>query len=242
MSDQLWNSWGASEIGPLHVKSGIPNQDSWMARRYQWGNVIVVSDGLGSKPHSDHGSKAACLAVFEAAKSFQNTPEASIVDILRLIHANWLVRIAPYSSSDCSATCLFAVQIKENITLGRLGDGMIVALGKNDGKHLILSDDKQDSFSNCTNSLRQEFQPNQWEVTTIENTAYKAVVLCTDGVSDDLLPEMQAEFMQEFVGEYSSMEHQKRGRSIQKMLKNWPVPKHSDDKTIACLFKKDVIA
>ena len=70
MLDQLWNSWGASVIGPLHVKAGIPNQDSWMARRYKWGNVVVVSDGLGSKAHSDHGSKAACLAVFEAAKSY----------------------------------------------------------------------------------------------------------------------------------------------------------------------------
>ena len=80
-------------IGPLHVKTGIPNQDSWMARRYKWGNVVVVSDGLGSKAYSDHGSKAACLAVFEAAQSYQNTPDANIVDILRLIHANWLVKI-----------------------------------------------------------------------------------------------------------------------------------------------------
>ncbi len=58
---------------PLHVKAGIPNQDSWRARRYKWGNVVVVSDGLGSKAHSDHGSKAACLAVFEAARNYQNT-------------------------------------------------------------------------------------------------------------------------------------------------------------------------
>ncbi len=104
----------------LHVKAGIPNQDSWMARRYKWGNVVVVSDGLGSKAHSDHGSKAACLAVFEAAKSYQNTPDVNIVDILRLIHANWLVKIAPYSSTDCSTTCLFAIQIEGIITLTAL--------------------------------------------------------------------------------------------------------------------------
>uniref|UniRef100_UPI003F58B1CC protein phosphatase 2C domain-containing protein n=1 Tax=Vibrio cholerae TaxID=666 RepID=UPI003F58B1CC len=113
----------------------------------------------GSKAHSDHGSKAACLAVFEAAKSYQNTPDANIVDILRLIHANWLVKIAPYSSTDCSATCLFAIQIEGIITLGRLGDGMIAALGETGENHLILSDNKQDSFSNYTNSLQQEFKP-----------------------------------------------------------------------------------
>ena len=238
MLDQLWNSWGTTVIGPLHIKAGIPNQDSWMARRYKWGNVVVVSDGLGSKPHSDHGSKAACLAVFEAAKSYQNTPDANIVDILRLIHANWLVKIAPYSSTDCSATCLFAIQIEGIITLGRLGDGMIVALGETEENHFILSDNKQDSFSNYTNSLQQEFKPDQWETATIESAACNAVVLCTDGISDDLLPQKEYDFAKEFVCEYSNMTPHKRALKIKEMLNEWPVPRHSDDKTIACLFKK----
>ena len=238
MLDQLWNSWGATVIGPLHIKAGIPNQDSWMARRYKWGNVVVVSDGLGSKTHSDHGSKTACLAVFEAAKSFQNTPDANIIDILRLIHANWLVKIAPYSSADCSVTCLFAIQIEGIITLGRLGDGMIVALGETEENHLILSDNKHDSFSNFTNSLQQEFKPDQWETATIESEACNAVVLCTDGISDDILPQKEQDFAEEFVREYSNMTPHKRALKIKKMLNEWPVPGHSDDKTIACLFKQ----
>ncbi len=238
MLDQLWNSWGATVIGPLHVKAGIPNQDSWMARRYKWGNVVVVSDGLGSKPHSDHGSKAACLAVFDAAKSFQNNPDADIVDILRLIHANWLVKIAQYSSSDCSATCLFAIQIGGMINLGRLGDGMIAALGKTEDNHFLLSEDKQDSFSNYTNSLQQDFKPNQWETKTIDNTAYNAVVLCTDGISDDLLPEKQINFAQELCSTYANLKQKERRKDIKRWLNEWPVPGHSDDKTIACLFKK----
>jgi len=238
MLNQLWNSWGASLIGPLHVKAGIPNQDSWMARRYKWGNVVVVSDGLGSKTHSDHGSKAACLSVFEAAKSFQNNPDVNIVDILRLIHANWLVKIAPYSSSDCSATCLFAIQIEGLITLGRLGDGIIAALGETEENHIILSDNKQDSFSNYTNSLQQEFKPDQWEITTIESKRYHAIVLCTDGISDDLMVGKEFEFTKEFVNEYANLRSHKRSSNIKKMLNEWPVPGHSDDKTIACLFKK----
>ncbi len=238
MLDQLWNSWGTSVIGPLHFKSGIPNQDSWIARRYKWGNVVVVSDGLGSKAHSDHGSKAACLAVVEAAKSYQNNPESNIVDILRLIHANWLVKLAPFSQSDCSATCLFVIQTKKRLTLGRLGDGMIAVLGESEKDNLILSDDKQDSFSNYTNSLRQEFKPHQWEIATIESTACNAVVLCTDGISDDLLPETEVAFAKEFSQSYSPMSAQKRSFELNKMLNEWPVPGHTDDKTIACLFKK----
>lgn len=238
MLNQLWDSWGVSVIGPLHVKAGIPNQDSWLACRYKWGNVVVVSDGLGSKAHSDHGSKAACFAVFEAAKIFQKNPNANIVDILRLIHANWLVKISPYSSSDCSATCLFAIQIEGTITLGRLGDGMIVALGKTEEKHFILSDNKQDSFSNYTNSLQQEFKPDQWETTTIQSAACNAVVLCTDGISDDLLPEKQISFAEEIYFTYTKMEQKEIKTDIKQWLNKWPVPGHSDDKTIACLFKK----
>jgi len=237
MLDQLWNSWGLSVIGPLHVKVGMPNQDSWMARRYKWGNVVVVSDGLGSKAHSDHGSKAACLAVLEAAKSFRNNPDAHIVDILRLIHANWLVRIAPYSSSDCSATCLFVIRIEGKITLGRLGDGMIAALGETGADYFILNN-KKDSFLNCTDSLQQEFKPDQWETVTIESAAYNAVVLCTDGISDDLLPGKQIIFAQELYSTYVDLESEERKKDLKRWLNGWPVPGHSDDKTIACLFKK----
>lgn len=238
MLDQPWNSWGASVIGPLHVKAKIPNQDSWKARRYKWGNVVVVSDGLGSKAHSDYGSKAACLAVFEAAKSYQNTPYANIADILRLIHANWLVKIAPYSSIDCSATCLFAIQNEGTITLGRLGDGIIVAVGKTDEHHLILSDNKQESFSNYTNSLRQEFKPDQWETATINSATCNAVVLCTDGISDDLLADSEMDFCIDLINEYSFLTSKNRTKQLIKMMNEWPVPHHSDDKTIACLFKK----
>ena len=238
MLDFPWNSWGATIIGPLHVKTGTPNQDSWMARRYKWGNVVVVSDGLGSKAHSDYGSKAACLAVFEVAKIYQNNPKASIVDVLRLMHANWLVKIAPFSASDCSSTCLFAIQREGLITLGRLGDGMIAVYGESEQSNFILNDNKQDSFSNFTDCLQKEFKSVQWETATIESARCKAVVLCTDGISDDLLPEKQMIFVQELYSAYADMESGERKRDLKRWLDEWPVPGHSDDKTIACLFKE----
>jgi serine/threonine protein phosphatase PrpC len=238
MTNSMWSSWGASIIGPMHIKNGIPNQDSWKARQYKWGNVLVVSDGLGSKPHSDHGSKAACLAVFEAAKTYQNNRQAKIPDILRLIHANWLVKVAPFSPSDCSATCLFAIQIDEQITLGRLGDGLIAVYGESEKDCFILSDKKQDSFSNYTYSLHHEFKPNQWETVTIDSSSCKAILLCTDGISDDLLPESEIKFTQEFVDEYRNIAPNMRAYKLKSMLSNWPVPCHSDDKTIAVLYKK----
>ncbi len=232
-----WKVFGESVIGPLHVKAGLPNQDSWMARQYKWGNVVAVSDGLGSKSHSDHGSRAACLAVLEAARIYQKNQQAKIVDVLRLIHANWLVKTAPFSPADCSATCLFAFQIEGTITLGRLGDGMIIAFGDDEKNCLILSDNKQNSFSNYTYSLHYDFRPELWKTAMLETDRCKAVVLCTDGISDDLLQDKELEFAKDFVDEYAGMASRKRPLAIKKMLNDWPVPKHSDDKTIACLFK-----
>jgi len=237
MPDSVWNSWGASVIGPLHIKNGIPNQDSWMARQYKWGHVVVVSDGLGSKPHSDHGSKAACLAVFEAAKSYQNNQQANIADILRLIHASWLVKVAPFSASDCSATCLFAMQIGKIITLGRLGDGMITVYGESAEDSFILSDNKQESFSNYTYSLYKEFKLDQWETATIDSSKCKAVMLCTDGISDDLLPEKKMFFVEALYSDYTDLVPEERKRDLRRWLNDWPVPGHTDDKTIACLLK-----
>lgn len=233
-----WNSWGATVIGRSHTKAGLPNQDFWMARRFKWGNVIVVSDGLGSKPHSDHGSKAACLAVFEAARTYQNSPDAKIVDILRILHANWLVKISPFSSSDCLATCLFAIQIEGVITLGRLGDGMIIAYGESEKSCLTLNDNKQDSFSNYTNCLQQEFNADHWDTATVDSAECRAVILCTDGISDDLLHESQIIFAQELYSTYANVASKERKKDLKRWLNDWPVPGQSDDKTIACMFRK----
>lgn len=238
--NQPWDNFGTSVIGPQHLKLRTPNQDSWMARKFKWGNVVVVSDGLGSKKHSDHGSKVACRAVIESAKVYQKNSDAKFSDILRLIHAYWLVNTAPFSPSDCCATCLFVIQINDTITLGRLGDGMITALMQNSKNHIVLYDNKQDSFSNYTNCLQQEFRVDQWEIKTIESKVCQGVVLCTDGISDDLLPEKQMDFCQTLYSTYSNMPTEKRNIDLRRWLTNWPVPHHSDDKTIACLFKKEI--
>ncbi len=45
-----WRSFGASVRGPGHVSSGLPNQDAWSRTLRSWGEVVVVSDGVGSRP------------------------------------------------------------------------------------------------------------------------------------------------------------------------------------------------
>jgi hypothetical protein len=69
MGMTLWKSFGASVRGLSHIAEGLPNQDAWAKFHHVWGDGIVVSDGVGSKPFSSFGSHAACLAVEFAARA-----------------------------------------------------------------------------------------------------------------------------------------------------------------------------
>ena len=224
----MWNSWGCSVRGPRHKRESLPNQDAWKAMAYSWGNVLAVSDGLGSKPLSDIGSKAACNAVINAARHFAARPLAQIETIPPLIHSLWRVNLGPYYVRDCCATCLFAIQISDRIILGRLGDGLIAALG-DQNTPVFMTDEKEDSFSNITDCLSENFYNKQWELRELKASLYPRIMLCTDGVSEDLTVEGREFFSTEVFKNGSNLSELRRA------LVEWPVPGHSDDKTVACL-------
>ena len=241
MNKDKWITWGVTTIGPSHERSGLPNQDFWSSETFEWGDVVVVADGLGSLPKSDLGSRAICRSVIEASKIFfksktNNIENIRIEDFLRLINAIWLAEISPHRSRECSSTCLFAILNGDMILLGQLGDGLIIASSNNsNGK--ILNESKEDSFSNVTYSIRSNFQFEQWRYAFLNASDYKSVLLCTDGISDDLVPGTEHEFAKRIYEEYNDNIPRKRYYKILDWLKNWPTPRHSDDKTIACLNK-----
>jgi len=234
-----WKSFGASVIGPGHIATGKPNQDSWASFHHIWGDGIVVSDGLGSKALSDFGSKAACRAVETAARRFANAESAGTrPDLLEDIRDCWLEAIAPLDPKDAYATCIFAFSLGDGIVrMGLLGDGCAAAV-KQDGTVKSLADDKIGGFSNMTNALTPATSEAQWSLLEIPESECEAVVLCTDGVSDDL--EDISGFIAGFVAAHRGLARATAAREALTMLEYWPVPKHSDDKTIACLLREVV--
>ena len=137
-----------------------------------------------------------------------------------------------------AATCLFAFRIGDGLVrMGILGDGCAAAV-KHDGTVVTLSDDKAAGFSNVTSALSPGTSEASWTVLAVPETECEAVVLCTDGVFDDL--EDVEDFMAGFVKAYRGLARVTASRLAREMLENWPVPKHSDDKTIACLFRAEV--
>ncbi|MDR2755949.1 MAG: protein phosphatase 2C domain-containing protein [Planctomycetaceae bacterium] len=238
MTTQNWKSWSSSVTGPLHLKNGQPNQDSYLVKKFQWGEVVAVADGLGSKPNSNIGSKAACQAVVESAKIFRNSPNANVKNLPRLIHSIWLMKIGQYEPKNCSTTCIFGIRIDENFILGQVGDGMLVVLGQSSKTDFILHSGENNSFSNLTNALGQEFHNEYWVIKNIHVKHITALVLCTDGIADDLLYDKRIDFAREIWLNYADVPILSRKNEIQKMLTNWTVPFHTDDKTIVCLYQQ----
>ena len=80
---------------------------------------------------------------------------------------------------------------------------------------------------------------SEWRICSIPVADCLGVVLCTDGVSEDLCD------TQGFVRELVLSAREEGADSIrtqlEEYLRKWPVPKHTDDKTVVCLFKEEVL-
>lgn len=233
-----WRSFGASVIGPGHAAIGTPNQDAWASFHHIWGDGIVVSDGLGSKPFADFGSRAACLAVLRAVYCLHGAPPIDRTALSTTIMTNWTSLLAPLSPRDCAATCLLAFRLNDGMVhMGMLGDGLLAAV-RSDGGVTVMSDDKTDGFSNVTTSLAPGATAEDWRWVSISEDDCRSILICTDGVSDDL--SNAAGFAKELCEAYRSLSSLTASQRTREMLEKWPTPKHVDDKTVACLFREEI--
>lgn len=222
----------ASVRGSGHMRHDVPNQDSWLGCHAHWGDLLVVSDGLGSMPHARLGADAACAAV-SCAAAMAHWQNPQLADLPCLIHANWLRLVSPLNPESCGATCLFALRRDGNLWLGQLGDGMIVALGRHvDG--LVFED--LNEFVNVTDCLGAHFFPESWQWAVVPENALEGVVISTDGVSVDIPDSSKSAFCRDFWEEYRHMEPRRRKVEMEAMLEAWPGDGNGDDKTIGCLW------
>ena len=223
--------FGATVRGPTHIANGLPNQDAWL--RAWTGNhcVVVVSDGMGSKPHADVGSQAACRAVVDAVRVWRRHPLAATEVLLGMVHLFWRARIAPLTQDECACTCLFAVVGPDGAGVAaQLGDGLLAI---HDGSTMsALSSRDSEAFVNETTGLGLTTRLAAWRTAAVP-AGSRCIVLCTDGVSDDLIPEKLPEFLEWLERDVRAMREPQRRHFLARSLRDWPTPKHLDDKTIA---------
>ncbi len=221
---------GASVSGPAHLDAGEPNQDAWTVRTIRGHCVAVVADGLGSRPMSQVGSKAACTAVIDALRLWLPEGGAGLHALAALVQVAWRVRIGAIPANDAASTCIFTCLGPSKRLVGSIGDGL--ALWRSPSAIDVLGPDPARANASCTDALGVSRGLSAWRFAQLPSDTH-AVALCTDGIAEDLLPERYDLFLDWLRDDIAPLSPSTRRRRLRRALEEWPTPKHLDDKTLA---------
>lgn len=220
----------------MHRREGVPNQDAWLRTSGRFGSLIVVCDGMGSKPNARKGAKSACLAAREAMVRWSVVEDAPVSYLAHLIEVFWRLRVHPSEPGDAATTCLLAFAGTTGQWIaGGVGDGLVaIKTGDEPARRLIGGRDT--IFGNQTSALGVSRGPKAWKLTVLPPTDFdRLAVLATDGIADDLIPNKLDAFCNWLVEDFQYVAPTTRWRQLQTELRNWPTPRHIDDKTVAVL-------
>ena len=227
-------SVGASVIGPAHEQDGSPNQDAVSVRGCGGGRFIAVADGLGSRRYSHIGSQRAVELAREVVLD-RSDPSAG-ADIPFILSQAWR-RAFQGDHNDYETTCLWAwVDGQGRGSVGQTGDGL--ALIRSEGKFRVLTALK-DGFGNQTTTLAQAGSVGATSADIELAAPGDGVLLMTDGISDDLIPEQLEPFFEAIYRRQQRSSKRQMKRWLERELQQWSTPRHGDDKTIASIFRMD---
>lgn len=228
-------TFGVSVRGPNHVRAQEKNQDAWLGSKTRSFAMIVVCDGLGSRPQSGMGARVACQAVNEAIRIWNKTPNASVSNLPKLIKLIWEMRLTGLNQVDFATTCIFAcVTSSGRLIVAGLGDGIALIRSKDGSVNQVIG--RETGFSNQTIALGSPHQLSDWKTFEIEQlTEGTTLLLATDGIADDLLPEKYSHFVEWLESDFSYMDPIKRKKKLRRALLDWPTPLHQDDKTLTVI-------
>jgi hypothetical protein len=219
--------------GPSHAREGIPCQDTWLAVFKSSASLAVICDGMSSRSHAKEGAQAAVRASRDAWRAWCKSPVGSGEDLIRLLEVFWRLRIVDIPLDQAATTCLlYAEDGHGRAALAQLGDGLLARRTK-DGR-VLVHPSRTMSFGH-TQALGTPHTLSDWSIRIGEPIEPgEAIVLATDGVSVDLVPERLSDFMAWVMGDLGS--HPQANRLLRAELRNWPVPLHQDDKTLLVMW------
>ena len=226
-------SFGASVRGPLHRKEGRPNEDAWLRAEGPFGALVVVCDGVGSKPNARAGSQAACAAVKEAVVRWSRADGAPVSYLSHLIEVLWRLRLHPMEPASAATTCLLALAtVRGTWVVGGVGDGL--ALARTGSELRVVVGDRGADFGNETAGLGVSRGSRAWTLVELPPPdGERIAVLATDGVADDLLPGRLDGFCDWLIDTFQHQTPKGRWHTLAAELRAWPTPGHLDDKTLA---------
>lgn len=225
---------GASVIGPRHLDLCEPNQDAMGLAGWRGGWIASVADGLGSRIHSDVGSRCACQIARRAFRASKGN--LNLTTMLPSIHERWLEAIKPTTPRNAATTMLLTRVTEQGyVHAAQLGDGLLMM--RCAGKFHRITPERV-GYSNQTWALESVHLQEKWSMAEGKlSQPGDGVVLMTDGVADDLEPDQLDEFMGALYLDLRMRSRRSGRRWIQSELNNWATPMHSDDKTLVAIFR-----
>jgi len=215
-----------SVIGPAHIRDSSPNQDYQSVGYWKQRWAAVVCDGMGSRSKSDIGSREAVKAALLSVQTHDfNADNRTIIQALYL---GWLAKLKSFNvdPSDAVTTCILVWGMADGrFRYAHLGDGMIASPTS------VLTNVKATGFSNETTGLGLSRNLSDWRFGSGFIREHRnCLLLMTDGISDDLLE--PSAFSQYLTDTLRKKSRRQGKRWLERQLKNWPTPGHSDDKTV----------
>lgn len=224
---------GASVRGPAHSQEGTPNQDALCVSGCNGGWSIAVADGLGSRPLSHLGSRKAVQLFRRLARVELDSLPADMGSALR---EQWLESFAS-NHRLYETTCLWArVDVQGNGLAGQVGDGLVLVRSR--GELRVLGGPR-DGFANQTHTLAQADHSTVSSIQFELVSPGDGVLLMTDGISDDLVPEQLGGFFQAIYQRQRRSSKRRMRQWLTHELNGWSTPLHGDDKTMAGIFRRD---
>lgn len=228
--------FGLAVRGPAHRSARRPCEDAWRGTLFPDGACIAISDGLGSHVEAARGSRSAVASATKSFREWRRYRGVEPVWLLRLLEARWRLSVAPARPSDCAATCLLGGwTVETGLVAAALGDGVML-LCEAGNPPRVLSARPTGHALDETRALGTDHRLTDWTVFLLQPVAPWALILATDGVADDLVPEKLGEFTSWLLDELGNLPPKIRQARLREALENWPTPGHSDDKTIAVLL------
>lgn len=186
-----------SDIGSAHRALLMPNQDSADFVIDGEDFVLAVSDGVGSCPKAELGSKAAvasCIRVFTSIKN--KVLDFGSDNIADAIISEWRVCLEREDPDDCCATLKAMFKIGQEIKAVSIGDGFIAI---SSAGYELVSPPEEGAFSNETNCLCSQTRLCDLWVGGFDldvRTPY-AAFCCTDGVANGIVAGQEADLVKE---------------------------------------------
>ncbi len=232
--------FGASVIGPVHRSQGRPNQDAWLKSAGAFGALAVVCDGLGSRSASALGAQRACRSVRRAVAQWPGVAVGSDPDdLIRLVEVLWRLSQPSLMAADYATTCQFVLREPDGrLILAGLGDGALMVRDAMVGVR-SYGGRAAGGFGNETLALGLPHRLRDWWIEVLPPQPGRVVVLASDGVADDLRPDRIEAFIDWLTVDVAPLSAHQRWLWLCAELRRWPVPRHTDDKTLVVMLDKE---